>query len=53
MRHRGSLAPATVTEVVGDRVSLALNEPVRAISPGQSGVLYAANAQVLGGGVLA
>ena len=53
VRHRGTLAPATIRAVDGDRVSLALNEPVRAISPGQSGVLYAADAQVLGGGVLA
>ena len=53
VRHRGTLAPATVRHVDGDVVSLALNEPVRAISPGQSGVLYAADAQVLGGGVLA
>ncbi len=53
VRHRGTLAPATVTEILGDQVTLTLNEPVRAISPGQSGVLYAADAQVLGGGVLA
>ena len=53
VRHRGALAPATVGEVHGDRVSLSLLEPLRAISPGQSGVLYAADAEVLGGGVLA
>ena len=53
VRHRGTLAPATVREVEGDRVTLSLDEPLRAISPGQSGVLYAADAQVLGGGVLA
>jgi tRNA-specific 2-thiouridylase len=53
VRHRGTLASATVTGLMDDRVTLALNEPVRAISPGQSGVLYAADAQVLGGGVLA
>jgi tRNA-specific 2-thiouridylase len=53
VRHRGTLAPATVTGILDDRVTLALNEPVRAISPGQSGVLYAADAQLLGGGVLA
>ena len=53
VRHRGALAPARVREVAGDTVTLALDEPLRAISPGQSGVLYAADAQVLGGGVLA
>lgn len=53
VRHRGTLAPATVRAMAGTTVTLDLNEPLRAISPGQSGVLYAADAQVLGGGVLA
>jgi len=53
VRHRGTLAPAIVEEVEGDVVRVRMTEPVRAISPGQSGVLYAADAQVLGGGVLA
>jgi tRNA U34 2-thiouridine synthase MnmA/TrmU len=29
-----------------------LSEPIRAITPGQSGVLYAADERVLGGGVI-
>lgn len=53
VRHRGTIAPARISGVAGDVVSLALEEPLRAISPGQSGVLYAADAQVLGGGVIA
>jgi tRNA U34 2-thiouridine synthase MnmA/TrmU len=39
--------------IEGDVVSVSMSEPVRAISPGQSGVLYAEDGQVLGGGVLA
>jgi len=53
VRHRGTLAPATITSRTDDTISVAFGEPVRAISPGQSAVLYAADAQVLGGGVLA
>jgi tRNA U34 2-thiouridine synthase MnmA/TrmU len=34
-------------------VALRLAEPVRAITPGQSGVLYGEAGQVLGGGVIA
>jgi tRNA-specific 2-thiouridylase len=53
VRHRGTLAPAVIEAVADDVVRVRMTEPVRAISPGQSGVLYAADAQVLGGGVLA
>ena len=53
VRHRGTLAPARVSAIDGTTVSVTLDAPLRAISPGQSGVLYAADAQVLGGGVLA
>lgn len=53
VRHRGTLAPATITSRSDDTIAVAFGEPVRAISPGQSAVLYAADAQVLGGGVLA
>ena len=34
-------------------LELALAAPVRAITPGQSGVLYGADGRVLGGGVIA
>jgi tRNA U34 2-thiouridine synthase MnmA/TrmU len=35
-----------------DRLGLALETPVRAITPGQSGVLYTEAGLVLGGGVI-
>jgi tRNA-specific 2-thiouridylase len=52
VRHRGRAVPASVTERGEDRVSLVLHAPVRAISPGQSGVLYDDDGRVLGGGVI-
>ena len=52
IRHRWRAVPASVTEQSEDRVSLALHAPVRAISPGQSGVLYDDDGRVLGGGVI-
>jgi tRNA U34 2-thiouridine synthase MnmA/TrmU len=45
--------PATIVAADGDTLELALATPVRAITPGQSGVLYAPDGQVLGGGVIA
>jgi tRNA-specific 2-thiouridylase len=53
VRHRGTLAPARIETIDGDTVAVTMSEAVRAISPGQSGVLYAEDGQVLGGGVLA
>ena len=53
VRHRARGVPATVVEVAADRVSLALEIPVRAITPGQSGVVYDGEGRVLGGGVIA
>jgi tRNA U34 2-thiouridine synthase MnmA/TrmU len=44
--------PATVLERTGDAIELALEMPVRAIAPGQSGVLYGDGGLVLGGGVI-
>ena len=54
VRYRAQAVPARVAEVSadGDAPVLDLIEPVRAISPGQSGVLYD-GARVLGGGVIA
>jgi tRNA-specific 2-thiouridylase len=52
IRHRARAVPATVLERTDERVSLALETPVRAITPGQSGVLYGARGRVLGGGVI-
>ena len=53
IRHRARAVPATVTAATEDGLELALAAPVRAITPGQSGVLYAADGRVLGGGVIA
>jgi len=55
LRYRAPAVPATVTGRSDDTVTLILTEPARAISPGQSGVLYGGvgGDQVLGGGVIA
>ena len=53
IRYRSRAVPATVIRSGPDGLDLALAVPVRAITPGQSGVLYAADAQVLGGGIIA
>jgi len=54
VRYRAKAVPARVAEVSPDGQALVLDliEPVRAISPGQSGVLYDGT-RVLGGGVIA
>jgi tRNA-specific 2-thiouridylase len=52
IRYRARSAPATVLESSEDRLDLALETPVRAIAPGQSGVLYGSGGRVLGGGVI-
>jgi tRNA-specific 2-thiouridylase len=52
IRYRARAVPATVLERQHDALSLALASPVRAITPGQSGVLYGAANRVLGGGVI-
>jgi tRNA-uridine 2-sulfurtransferase len=55
IRYRAAAVPATVIGTGPDSgaaaVELALAEPVRAITPGQSGVLYDAD-RVLGGGII-
>jgi tRNA-specific 2-thiouridylase len=53
IRYRARSAPATVIESGDGRLDLALEAPVRAIAPGQSGVLYGSGGRVLGGGVIA
>ncbi len=53
IRHRSRGVPATVASVDGESVTLALATPARAITPGQSGVLYDDEGRVLGGGVIA
>jgi tRNA-uridine 2-sulfurtransferase len=52
IRYRARAVPATVLERGDDALRLALAAPVRAITPGQSGVLYGAGGRVLGGGVI-
>jgi tRNA-specific 2-thiouridylase len=53
VRYRAPAVPARVAAVTpqGDRIRLELLEPVRAITPGQSGVLYDED-RVLGGGLI-
>ena len=51
VRHRAVAVPATVMSSSGSRLELAFAEPVSAIAPGQSLVLYR-DSQVLGGGTI-
>ena len=52
IRYRGRAVPAVVIEGSAEQLTLALETPARAVTPGQSGVLYTAD-RVLGGGVIA
>ena len=51
IRHHAAPAHAEIVRAEGDEIELALDEPVSAISPGQSLVLYDGE-RVLGGGVI-
>ena len=51
VRHRATPASAELVRIDGDEIELALDEPVAAITPGQSLVLYD-DARVLGGGFI-
>lgn len=51
-RYRARAVPGTVVAAGDDGLTLRLAEPVRAITPGQSGVLYDADGRLLGGGVI-
>ena len=52
VRYRAAAAPARVTAVSEEEISLESDDPIRAVTPGQSGVLYNDREQVLGGGVI-
>ncbi|HYK82495.1 MAG TPA: tRNA 2-thiouridine(34) synthase MnmA [Gemmatimonadales bacterium] len=52
-RYRAHGVPGVVREHAAGTLALDLAEPVRAITPGQSGVLYDADDRLLGGGVIA
>ncbi len=52
-RYRARAVPGTIAANRDGRIALRLAEPVRAIAPGQSGVLYDAGERLLGGGVIA
>ncbi len=51
IRYRSRPVPARLTGSCNGRIQLELNEPARAITPGQSGVLYDGR-KLLGGGIL-
>jgi len=51
VRHRAAAASAEVIRVDGTEIELALDEPLAAITPGQSLVLYDGS-RVLGGGII-
>ncbi len=52
-RYRAQAVPGTVRALTPAALELRLAEPVRAITPGQSGALYDADGRLLGGGVIA
>lgn len=49
IRYRAPATPARITRMDDDLVTIRLDEPQRAITPGQSGVVYRGD-QLLGGG---
>jgi len=51
-RYRSKAVPARISAISSSGLTLELAEPIRAIAPGQSGVLYDGR-RVLGGGVIA
>ena len=51
IRHRSPLARGEIVRIDDDQIEIALDEPVSAIAPGQSLVLYDGD-RVLGGGII-
>ncbi len=52
-RYRARAVPGRVLEIGEGTLALDLAQPVRAITPGQSGALYDAHSRLLGGGIIA
>jgi tRNA-specific 2-thiouridylase len=52
VRHRAPAAPAEIVRLDAGEIELALDEPVAAITPGQSLVMFDGD-RVLGGGLIA
>ncbi|NOT09497.1 MAG: tRNA 2-thiouridine(34) synthase MnmA [Gemmatimonadales bacterium] len=52
IRYRATAIPATVTAAGEDSITLIGDTPFRAVTPGQSGVLYSSESRLLGGGVI-
>jgi tRNA-specific 2-thiouridylase len=52
IRYRARPVAATVTERCNGNLTLRGDVPLRAVTPGQSGVLYSAQGRLLGGGVI-
>jgi tRNA-specific 2-thiouridylase len=52
IRHRHEPAWATLRSIGDDEVEVRFDEPVRAVTPGQAAIFYAAD-EVVGGGWIA
>ncbi len=52
IRYRAQAVASSITAAATDTLTLTSDQPLRAVTPGQSGVLYSARGQVLGGGVI-
>jgi tRNA-specific 2-thiouridylase len=52
IRYRAAAVSATVVAAFPGEITLESDTPLRAVTPGQSGVLYDAEGRVLGGGVI-
>ena len=53
IRYRARPVPAVITAATPEALTLSTWKPLRAVTPGQSGVLYSGPGQLLGGGVIA